>query len=275
MSKADTENAVEKRDADRVNSAVRALQAGELRAMESLLLDVVPNAPSEYVYQFEQDGTRFIKFWDKEEYLHYIVWQKDQGVARPVNWIASAYPRAWYYLGFLKVKVKAYSEAVAALDRGHALESTNPKFNFEKAQALVGLKRHQEALALYEQIDTIGPHVGPHELAVALRGRGFVLIELGDLDRAQAAFMQSLEIEQDNQIAHNELRYIAQLRSGGLAASTDVVPTLAPSTNKCAACGQLFTHGHLATMGGTTIFICEKCRNKETRCWWQFWKNQG
>jgi len=263
---------LEARDVERVNTALRSLPTADPHNTQSLLLEVVENTPDPYVYQFERDGASFIKFWDKEEFAHYVLWQKQHGVARPITWIGSAYPRAYYYLGFLKVKTREYEEAVAFLDRGRGLEPTSPKFNFEKAQALVSLKRHQEALALYEAVNTIGPHVSPHELAVAYRGRGFVLIEMGEMDRAEAAFRRSLETEPDNKVALNELRYIAHLRGGGTAAPTDVVPTLAPPANKCATCGQLFTTGHLEEMDGRADFICKKCRGKRTKQWWQFWK---
>lgn len=272
MTNTNIESTVEAKDAERVNTALRALQTGDPQKTRSLLLKVVENSPDQYVYQFERDGTLFIKFWDKEEFVHYVVWQKKEGIARPITWIGSAYPKAYYYLGFLKVKMKEYEEAVAFLDLGRALEPTNPKFNFEKAQALVRLKRHQEALALYDAVNTVGPHVSPHELAVAYRGRGFVLIEMGEVDRAEAAFKRSLETEPDNEVALSELQYIAHLRGGGIAAPMDVVPTLAPPANKCATCGGLFTRGHLAEVDGKAIFICQKCRSKNTKQWWQFWK---
>ena len=50
------------------------------------------------------------------------------------------------------------------------------------------------------------------EEAVALRGIGFALIELGRLDEAEAVFLESLEADPDNEAALNELRHIEHLR---------------------------------------------------------------
>jgi Flp pilus assembly protein TadD len=49
--------------------------------------------------------------------------------------------------------------------------------------------------------------------ATALRGIGVSLIELGELDRAETALRESLEVEPGNALAQNELLYISNLRS--------------------------------------------------------------
>jgi tetratricopeptide (TPR) repeat protein len=48
---------------------------------------------------------------------------------------------------------------------------------------------------------------------IALRGLGFALIEMGDLDAAESAFRESLEFEPDNELALNELKYIQHHRA--------------------------------------------------------------
>ena len=46
-----------------------------------------------------------------------------------------------------------------------------------------------------------------------LRGIGFSLTELGDLDGAQRAYEDSLKLEPSSELAKKELRYIQQLRA--------------------------------------------------------------
>tara|TARA_B100000678_G_scaffold146139_1_gene122091 strand:- start:601 stop:1389 length:789 start_codon:yes stop_codon:yes gene_type:complete len=53
----------------------------------------------------------------------------------------------------------------------------------------------------------------PHWTALALRGQGWVLIEQGQWDEAEAAFRESLQFEPDNEVAKSELEYIAQNRN--------------------------------------------------------------
>ncbi|ABC27512.1 protein containing tetratricopeptide repeats (TPR1, TPR2) [Hahella chejuensis KCTC 2396] len=48
--------------------------------------------------------------------------------------------------------------------------------------------------------------------AAALRGIGFILIEMERLDEAEEALQKSLIIEPDNDVAINELEYINELR---------------------------------------------------------------
>lgn len=262
-------------DAEQVEAAVRALASGNVAEAETLLMAVIANTPADYSNFSDHGDSVSIRFWDQNAFIHYVTWQQKNGAAnRSINWIVNAYPRAHYYMGFLCVKRKQFARAIEFLDRGQRLEPTNPLFVFEKAQALVHSGRKQEALALYERITEIGPHVSARHIGVALRGRGFVLIELGDLDGAEAAFKASLEIEPDSEVARNELRYIDHLRRGGGAAAAEAVSVSVsgPDLSLCAVCNTPFTKGIAVSVRGMPVSICKKCEGKLTKKWWQFWK---
>jgi tetratricopeptide (TPR) repeat protein len=263
----------ESRDAERVDQAVSALLAGEVAAARTLLQKVIANTPSEYANSSEEpDGGLVVKFWDQQAFLHYVMWQKEQGQERSVRWVGNAYPRAHYYMGFLCVKTRQFQQALEYLERGHELEPTNPKFHFEKAQALVHAGDKQQALALYEAVTEVGPYVSALDLAVAWRGRGFVLIELGRLDAAEEALKSSLEIDPGNEVAMNELQYIEHLRQGGNKSPSEAVPTQAQSLSQCAICGKPVTQGVVVTVNGVPRTVCDGCQRKYTKKWWQFWK---
>jgi tetratricopeptide (TPR) repeat protein len=93
--------------------------------------------------------------------------------------------------------------------------TTIPKFALEKAQALARLGDHQKALELYKLAQTLNAYSSEHDNAVALRGEGFVHIEMGNIDSAERAYRESLIIEPKNKLVRYELKYIAHLRSGG------------------------------------------------------------
>jgi len=263
----------ESADAQTVNTAVELIVAGDFDQAEQLLVGVLANTPREYTHTEENAEGVSIQFWDQERFLHYVTWQRTQGLAdRNITWAGNAYPRAHYYMGFISVKRKQFERAIAFLDKGQTLEPTNPMFVFEKAQALFHSGRKREALALYEQVTQLSPHVSGHDLARARRGRGFVLVELGDLDGAEAAFVSSLEFEPDNKIALHELRYVQHLRQGGAASIAQVVPSTVPGGPKCAACGNPFEKGIVVSMNGMPVSICKRCERKLTKKWWQFWK---
>jgi tetratricopeptide (TPR) repeat protein len=263
----------ESTDAATVNAAVDLLAAGDIVQAESLLGGVIANTPPTYTSQVEDGDAVAIKFWDEASFVHYVMWQKQQGGAvKAIRWIGNAYPRAHYYMGFIGVKKQDFDRAIAFLDKGHALEPTNPKFAFEKAQALVHSGRKHEALALYSSVTEIGPFVGARDLAIARRGRGFVLIELQDLDGAEAAFRASLELEPGNEIALNEVEYIRHLRQGGAASAIEAVPSVGRDLSVCAACGSHFEDGVVIALNGVPVGICARCKRSLTKKWWQFWK---
>ena len=68
-----------------------------------------------------------------------------------------------------------------------------------------GLDSYRKALELTESFKSVD-----RVKAMALRGIGYSLIELGDMEAAKASYEQSLEIEPDNKTANNELEYIRQ-----------------------------------------------------------------
>ena len=204
----------EARDAEKVNKAVEYLINADVQSARLLLEEVVAKAPEEYVYQHDDGDTRYIRFWDKKEFDHYVTWQRDHGDTRPVTWMPSAYPPAYYYLGFISVKEQQYSEAIALLDAGLRLEPTNPKFLFEKAVAYTLLGDYQSALSLYDQVQEVGPHVSPADKAQALRSKAIILVQMGDLDAGEALLNESLAYDPDSSVAANELAVIEGLRAG-------------------------------------------------------------
>jgi tetratricopeptide (TPR) repeat protein len=266
-------NEVEIADVAKVEEALEALSAGKLKQGEQLLKEVIANTPENYENE-EADGEGIaIKFWSMNDFMHYVSWMQDQETERAVKWIGNAYPRAYYYLGFLCVKQKQFTQAVEYLDKGRSLDPENPKFLFEKAQALIHLGNKDAALALYDQVVEVGPYVSQSDLAVARRGCGFVLIEMGKLDNAETAFQASLELDPESEIAHSELNYIAHLREGGrLVEGFESVETNGPDLSSCAICGKGIEQGVMITVEGQPLSICKHCKRRLTKKWWQFWK---
>jgi tetratricopeptide (TPR) repeat protein len=260
-------------DAEQVDQAVEAIEAGDLDAAEALLLPLVARIPSDHRISWEEeDGTQCIRFWDQVAFLHYVTWQREQGEERSVVWALNVYPRACFHLGYICVHRRQFGRALEYLERALRLEPGNPQVLCEKAQALAHLGRLPAALALFEQVREIGPLVNARDLALAHRGRGFVLIELQRLDEAEAAFQASLELEPDSRLAINELEYIAHLRQGGARAGVEAVPSAGGDVTACAACGQQVDQGRVVSVDGRPVLICDRCHRKLTKRWWQFWR---
>lgn len=270
---ANTNSNQESADVEQVEAAINAIASGDLVKAEMLLLGVIAKTPVDYTSIHDDEKSTSIRFWDQNAFIHYVTWHQERGTAnKNITWIGNAYPRAHYYMGFLCVKRKQFDRAIEFLDKGQRLEPTNPMFALEKAQALVHSGRHAESLALYGSVREIGPFVSARNVAVARRGRGFVLIEMGDLDAAEVAFRESLEIEPNNSVALNELQYINHLRRGGGAVSAEAVTSTGADLSLCAVCGKGFKEGFLVSVRGNPTPICKRCNDKLTKKWWQFWK---
>ncbi len=249
-------------DAKTVDTALHALSSKDIDAAEKLLLSVIENTPVDYINVSDTPLGQTIRFWSKNDFIHYVTYQREKGISSSVIWRSNAYPRAYYYLGFISVHKGLFSEAMNYLDKGEALEPTNPKFYFEKAQALVHMGQKEKALLLYKKVDEIGPFVSASDLAIAHRGCGCVLIDLERLDEAESAFKESLMYEPENANALNELQYIGHLRKGGGVVPTEIV-TIPPSDGrKCYLCGNTYEEAIVCMENGVAVVVCKKCENK-------------
>ena len=265
----------ESSDAEKVDSACDAINNRDLDKAEQLLLEVAHNTPKIYLNEFsDSEDSITIKFWDRAAFYNYIYWQEKQGIKKSINWILNAYPRAFFYLGFICNERKLFEKAIKYLDRGALLEPTNPHFKSEKAQSLSKIGRKKDALALYDEIKDIGPYISAHDFALAQRGRGFILIEMGNLDLAEEAFNKSLKFEPENVMAKNELLYINHLRQGGSTTYSFLSKTISPDQSICPVCGEKFYNGVLVTetKNGEPQVICESCDSRMKKKWWQRWK---
>ena len=261
----------EESDSQKVDQAIRAIGAHDFDTAKRILSLVIKNIPATYSHQTEaDDGSLKIRFWDKAEFVHFVSWKKP---TRSITWIGPAYPMALFYLGFIAVSERDYRTAIDYLDRGAELEPTNPKFKTEKAGALAALKQYPAALEIYNQISEVGPYVQGKDVARALRGKAFILIEMGRVTEGEDALKLSLSFEPDSKVALNELRYIAQLKNGGPRESlTTVVTKSGGDLMVCMICGKEVTNGTIVSMSDSERLVCEGCKSKSTKKAWQFWK---
>jgi len=227
-------------DVAAVDEALEMLSQGGAREAVSRLVDIIKRTPEDYAHVTDTGEALSIEFWTQDEFVHYVTWgQANGGIEKQIVWTGNAYPRAHFYLGFVLVKDKQYERALAILEAGSQLQPTCPRFHLEIAHALGMLGRHKEAIERYDLVASEGPFTTLIDVGVARRGVGFVHIEAGDLDSAEASFLSSLEVDPDSENAKHELKYIEHLRAGGTQGEAESTETV---------------------LGGSP------------RKWWQFWK---
>ena len=207
-------NENEEKDAKKVDQAIEMISAGQGPEAHKLLTEVIKNTPEDYDIKIEKYGNFFIRFWDQAEFVHYVNYGSEEKDEGDIAWIPNTYPRAFYFIGFLYMQIKDFPKAIAAFIEGQRLDPGHPMFHLEKAQAYYQMGAFDKALSEYEMVKGVGPRVSEGRYAAALRGRGIVHIETGDLDSAEALLKESLEYDPGNNIALHELGYIDHLRKG-------------------------------------------------------------
>lgn len=271
-----TEQELEKADAKRVDEAMSLIKRSSYGEANQILLSVVRNAPTDYRHTTVVNDKQFMRFWDQGEFVNFV--QKDPP-SRQTYWVMSAYPRAYFYLGFISVAEGRLEKAIEYLESGALLEPTNPNFKTEKAHALIKSCRFSEALAAVEGITGPGPYVSEEMFATVLRSKGAALIELGDLDEAAKTFAQSLEFAPNNKVALNEIKYIRHLAASGKSSSSSITTNVTQSENPvvCKSCGAKNVSGRFGVIGDRRSFTCNKCKSGQSEVVsskksWQFWK---
>jgi len=206
MSK-DTEQA----DAQKVAEAIGFIREGKIAKAQELLQDVCSRCPDTYQYEFVEGDTRYVKFWDMEEFLSFVG-RLGKDKKEEVVWLVSAYPRACYWLGFLFIERRDFASALGWLKKGQRLEPYNAKFLNEMGFIYSELKDPVNALASFEAALGL-PSISNRDLAIALRGAAINLVDLGRLEEAKEKLLRSLEIDPDSDLAKSELAYIADLQA--------------------------------------------------------------
>jgi tetratricopeptide (TPR) repeat protein len=162
--------------------------------------------------------------------------KRPEVAGRKVEAIKNPYVLASFYLGTYYDEIGKPLDALRVLDAGLALPQVDPALAggshrpalfAERGSALVALKRLPEALAAYDMGLKL-PGLPPPYRGKLLRGRGFVLTELGRLDDAEQAYRDSLVADPNNQRAIAEMAYIAKIKAGGSHAPGGMVNSAPP-----------------------------------------------
>jgi tetratricopeptide (TPR) repeat protein len=136
---------------------------------------------------------------------------------------AGVYPSTWgdaYYLkSFILTEMKRAPEARKSIEAAVALAPHNAAYRAELGQLLLKEKNWEAAAKEFKRAEADAREFSPstvrnRELARAMRGQAFVMVEKKDLDGAEKLYNECLKIDPSDMEAKAELRYIAQKRGG-------------------------------------------------------------
>jgi tetratricopeptide (TPR) repeat protein len=125
---------------------------------------------------------------------------------------------AYYFRGYAYGSLGDTTEAEASLKQALALSPSNSQFLSELANAFEHQKDWPNALKTFQDADAAAINAARPEVKIplrcrALRGQGYVLVELHRLDDATQKYQECLGINPGDQASMRELGYIQGLRN--------------------------------------------------------------
>ena len=163
--------------------------------------------------------TRYFCARDVAETLFYLAGsQADSAHNKQAVVLAPHWAYAYHYQAYALVELGRLDEAEISQKKAIALSPRNAFFLSELAHIYQSQQKLAKSLATYEDAERAAESFSPDanklsELTRALRGQGFILIEMYRLDEAEARFRATLKLDPDDQKAKHELGYIDELRA--------------------------------------------------------------
>jgi tetratricopeptide (TPR) repeat protein len=152
-----------------------------------------------------------------QESLFYLMQSAKDKKASVV--IGPAWCDAYYLKAYALIDLGRGAEARDLLEKAISMSPENAHYVAELGSLYLREKKRNEALANYETAAQLARDFSPPdskviELGEALRGKAYVLVELGRLEEAEATYKQCLEINPADKVAIGELGYVQSRRKG-------------------------------------------------------------
>lgn len=157
---------------------------------------------------FDKNKTQYVFEYDS----HYEKFIKTNGTN--FQRIDNSYKEALQIKAYIYSELKEYEKAIEYLEKLKDVAPTSASTFIELGYIFTIVGFENIVASQYLKAKYLSSEYPEGQLknkAAALRGLGFILIESGKLDRAEALYRESLEIDPGNKTAINELKYIASI----------------------------------------------------------------
>lgn len=151
---------------------------------------------------------------EKSYYLRQAAEKDPATNAIVVDWF---FAQAYYLKSYALISLKRDSEALALSKRVVNMSPKNSQYLSELAYHYTQLKDWDAALLNYKGAELAAKEfssegINKKHLGKALRGQGYVLVELKKLSKAEALYKKALELDKNDRKSIAELQYIQSLR---------------------------------------------------------------
>lgn len=190
------------------HSVVKLVEIGEFEKAIDEIQPLVAYCKKKII----SDDSRYFAFSNQSEFDAYL---SEHPNSSNIIWLDIVCADTFELVGFILASVRQWEDALRWLDMSIALAPYMAGPHTEKGYVYNGMKNFTEAIKEYEVALNMSSNYSAsnHIKPIALRGMGFCLIELGQLDKAESVFKESLILEPENEIALSELQYIEKIRS--------------------------------------------------------------
>jgi len=176
---------------------------------------------SSFEANFHDPATAYFSARTQKESIYYMMnaAKLTSGQKKRAEALSSEWAYAYFYKSYVLTELGRYPESLANLKKAIDLSPQNSQFISELAYLYQTQKNWTTALDLFNVSASAAMDYSPSdtrdaELSKALRGVGYVYVELGRLDEAEAMYRNCLEINPNDAAASDELRYVSGLKAG-------------------------------------------------------------
>ncbi len=193
-------------------TAASLIQQGQSELGAAMLDKLIPRMEKRY----ERRGRQVYCAHTTAEAAHYA----DIAAAdrRPAVNVDVEFCDAWFMRGYARVDLHRPGEAEHDFAHAIALSPSHSHYLSEMGELHAQQHDWEAALAFYERARDAATPYSPDDLKVseltrALRGIGYVDVELGRLDEAEAMYRQCLGLDPNDEKARGELGYVLAQRA--------------------------------------------------------------
>lgn len=201
-------------DNNKIDGAFKLLRDGKLKDAMTPLDEVIEHYESRY----RREDIAVYSAHDQTDALLYAMITNLSGKPKETVVFGPAWAKAYWMRGYIYGEMNQLDQEIAQLDKALALAPMDPQYNNELAYAYGQKRDFARAMELYDTAQSHAelvsdPQMANHYKCVALRGKGYALVELNKLDEAESAYKACLALTPDEPKSVGELEYIKGLRA--------------------------------------------------------------
>jgi len=178
------------------------------------------NVIASFESKFNDPATAYFSARTQKESINYMMnaARLTSGQKKKAEVLSSEWAYSYFYKSYALTELGRFSESLDNLKKAIDLSPQNSQFISELAYLYQTQKNWTTALGLFNLSASAAMDYSPSEtrdaeLTKAVRGVGYVDVELGRLDEAESMYRNCLEIDPNDTKASEELRYISGLKA--------------------------------------------------------------